>query len=129
MVLESTGSVLILIALLQLKHFVADGPLQTREIVQGKGFYGNRLGLLHGGCHALGTLLALYAFSLSWAIIIALSILDGLVHYHVDYVKESTVRKAGWTFSDAKFWWAMMLDQLVHNLTYLAIAALALRLA
>jgi len=40
-------SVLLFVLLLQAKHFVCDGPLQTKVMVHDKGIYGQPLGLLH----------------------------------------------------------------------------------
>jgi hypothetical protein len=46
-----------------------------------------------------------------------------LIHYNVDYVKERIVHRYGWKPDNAFFWWALGLDQLVHNMTYLGIVA------
>jgi hypothetical protein len=54
----TNNDVLLLILLLQIKHFICDGPLQTKAMVDGKAIYGNRLGLLRTGTRGLGTLSA-----------------------------------------------------------------------
>jgi hypothetical protein len=119
--------VLLIVAALQVKHFICDGPLQTRDMVQAKGHYGRPLGLLHAFIHAFGTLLVLAGFGIALPQAFLLSLLDFVIHYHVDFSKESVVRKAGWTPSQAQFWWALSADQTAHQLTYLLIAYLALK--
>ena len=43
-----------------------------------------------------------------------------VVHYHIDWVKEQVVRRYD-IREGARFWNAIGVDQLLHNLTYLAI--------
>ena len=119
--------VLLLVASLQVKHFICDGPLQTRAMVESKGRYGHALGLLHGFIHAIGTLLVLAGFGFSVSTVLLLGLLDFAIHYHVDFIKENVVRRAGWTPAQAPFWWALSADQTAHQLTYLLIAYLALK--
>ena len=127
MSLTSLEFVLFIVAALQVKHFICDGPLQTRAMVEAKGYYGRPLGLLHAFIHAAGTWLVLAAFGFAAPLVLLLGLLDLAVHYHVDFSKESVVRKAGWTPSQAPFWWALSADQTAHQLTYLLIAYLALK--
>ncbi len=118
---------LLLVAALQVKHFICDGPLQTRAMVEAKGHYGRPLGLLHSLIHAVGTVLVLAGFGFSATPVLLLGLLDLAIHYHVDFSKENVVRKAGWTPAQASFWWALSADQMAHQLTYLLIAWLALK--
>jgi hypothetical protein len=117
-------SLLLLILLLQFKHFICDGPLQTKAIVDGKSVYGNRLGLLHAGLHGLGTFAAFQWVTLDWKLALALAVADTLIHYHVDFIKENIVKIRGWTTANAKFWWALTADQFAHNITYIALVAI-----
>jgi Protein of unknown function (DUF3307) len=118
--------VLVLIAALQAKHFICDGPLQTKAMVVSKAKYGEKLGLLHSFLHGLGTLVVLLVAGFSVSIFVGLAALDFVVHYHLDYAKENIVKRAGLTTLDAKFWWALSADQTLHQLTYLAITFLAI---
>jgi hypothetical protein len=120
---------LLLILLLQIKHFICDGPLQTKAMVDGKAIYGNRLGLLHAGIHGLGTIIALAWFGLDWTLVFSLAVADMVLHYHIDFAKENIVRIKGWTIAVREFWWALATDQFLHHLTYLAIAAIIVSLA
>ena len=121
----SAYGILALLALLQVKHAIGDGPLQTSRMVHEKGFYGLRGGLLHATVHDAGTLLALLVFGLA----LALAAAEAVVHYHVDFFKESLARRKGWTQDKPVFWWALMADQMIHQLTYLAIAFAVISLA
>lgn len=118
--------VLVLVAALQVKHFICDGPLQTRAMVEAKGHYGRLRGLLHAFIHAAGTAVVLAGFGFTASTALLLGLLDFAIHYHVDFTKENVVRKAGWTPSQAQFWWALSADQTAHQLTYLLIAYIAL---
>ena len=121
--------VLFLILLLQIKHFICDGPLQTKAMVDGKAIYGNRLGLLHAGIHGLGTIVALAWFGLDWTLVFALAVADMALHYHIDFTKENIVKIKGWTIAVREFWWALATDQFLHHLTYLAITAIIVGMA
>jgi Protein of unknown function (DUF3307) len=116
---------LVLVACLQLKHFICDGPLQTKAMVDQKSIYGAWLGVVHSGLHGLGTamVLAIAGLPLQWSA--ALAVLDFFIHYHVDFTKENIVKYFRWDTRDAKFWWALSADQMLHQLTYLVLAALS----
>jgi Protein of unknown function (DUF3307) len=117
--------VLALIASLQAKHFICDGLLQTKVMVDSKSVYGDRMGLVHAALHGIGTALILAVFGFKLSIILGLAVLDMVIHYHVDYAKENIVKRAAWTSHDAKFWWALSADQMLHQFTYLLLPALA----
>src|SRR5436190_23409269 len=97
MELASLLHVLFLVAALQVKHFICDGPLQTRAMVEAKGHYGRPLGLLHALIHGAGTALVLAGFGFAASMVLLLGLLDLVIHYHVDFSKENVGRKAGWT--------------------------------
>jgi len=118
-------TLIILLVLFQLKHFVCDGPLQTSEMVRDKGHYGRWLGIKHAGIHGLGTSVVVFAVTTAPIITLLLALVDFAVHYHVDFSKEQIVRRAGWTTSTPPFWWSLSADQMLHQLTYIALAALA----
>ena len=119
-------NILVLVALFQLKHFVCDGPLQTKAMVDSKSKYGDGLGIAHAAIHGLGSAMVLLVWQQSISVMFGLAVLDALVHYHVDYTKENIVRYSKWTVADAKFWWALSADQTVHQLTYVVLTYLAL---
>jgi len=125
----SAYGILLLLALFQVKHAIGDGPLQTGRMVHEKGIYGMRGGLAHAGIHGAGTLIALLLFGLPLLPALALGLAEAVVHYHVDFTKEALARRNGWTQDKPVFWWALMGDQMMHQLTYIAIAFAVIRFA
>lgn len=109
--------------LLQLKHYIVDFRLQTQAQIKTKGTYGNLVGL----GHTLGTMLVLLPFLWNHPVVLILcSIFDTLIHYHCDFVKMQYGIKE---IAQPKFWWQLGQDQLVHQLTYLAIASAVVHFA
>jgi hypothetical protein len=112
-------AVVLVMFLLQIKHFVADFMLQTDRMVVEKGTYGARYGVYHSLIQAAGTFLAL-----AWihpGIGLIAGVFDFMVHYHVDWAKMNINKKFGYTPADHKFWFWLGLDQLAHQLTYVLI--------
>lgn len=126
---DNAWPVLLLVAAFQLKHFICDGPLQTKTMVISKSIYLDGWGVIHALIHGVGTAIVLLAFSLPLIIISALALLDVVVHYHIDFCKENFVKYFRWSTHDAKFWWALSADQWLHQLTYLVLVGLALKSA
>ncbi|MDE2446173.1 MAG: DUF3307 domain-containing protein [Alphaproteobacteria bacterium] len=110
-----------------MKHFVCDGPLQTKTMVDQKSIYGAWQGILHSGLHGIGTGVVFIGAGQSISWVFGMALLDFVIHYHVDFSKENIVKYFRWGTSDAKFWWALSADQMIHQLTYLLLAALVLR--
>lgn len=117
--LTEIQAVVIVLLLLQVKHFVADFVLQTDQMVLEKGIYGARWGLYHSGIQAVGTF-----FALAWIhpmLGVFAGVFDFLVHYHVDWAKININRKYNYTPKDRQFWLWLGLDQLAHQVTYVLI--------
>jgi Protein of unknown function (DUF3307) len=121
------GTALLLIVMLQLKHAVCDGPLQTLRMVQDKSHYGRPHGLLHAAIHGGGTLLVLLLVGLPVQMAGSLALTDAILHYHIDFTKENIVKKAGWKTDSGPFWWALTTDQTLHHMTYVLLVWLALK--
>jgi Protein of unknown function (DUF3307) len=117
--------ILLLIAALQVKHFICDGPLQTKAMVISKAKYGDAMGALHSALHGVGTGIVFAVSGFPIKTVLILMLLDFVIHYHVDFSKENIVKKMGWTTHDAQFWWALSADQTIHQLTYVGLVALA----
>ena len=113
---------LLLILLLQIKHLVADFFLQNAYILRHKRFYGHPGGLLHVAIHLVGSLAALLAVGTALPVLTALLAVEALVHYHLDWAKDNLVLWRGLTPGDAAFWYAIGIDQALHQLTYLGMA-------
>ena len=113
---------LVLLTLFQLKHFIADYPLQTITMVREKGVYGKRGGIYHSLVHALLTLLMLavvnYAlFPVAYTLAFGIAALEFLIHYHIDWTKMQMSKR--FSTEDKGFWNWIGFDQLLHHLTYL----------
>lgn len=118
--------ILILLAAFGIKHFICDFWLQYPYMLADKGQYGARGGLEHAGIHALGTL-AVLILVLPWGLgahlaAVLLALLDGIVHYHIDWVKTNLSRNL--TPHDRMFWLLLGADQGLHYLTYVLIIAI-----
>jgi hypothetical protein len=110
--------ILALLTLLLIKHFVADFMLQTNTMVREKGHYGQRGGILHSAIHSIGTLVVFAAFGFGVTAIIC-AVIDFVAHYHIDWAKMNLSRDL--TVQDARYWFYLGLDQLLHQLTYIGL--------
>jgi hypothetical protein len=115
-----TSAAITLLALLLVKHCLCDFVFQTPWQLSQKGTYGAPGGLVHAGSHVTGTFIALLAVMPSPSVIMTVLVAEFVVHYHIDWVKEQVVRRCE-IREGARFWNAIGVDQLLHNLTYLAI--------
>ncbi len=107
-----------LLTLLFIKHYICDFILQTKEMIDGKGTYGNKSGMVHSLHHAIGTFVVL-SFFVGGAPAVFFALLDGVIHYHLDYLKMKYGEK---DISKKEFWRDFGLDQLAHSITYILIA-------
>jgi hypothetical protein len=115
------------IAVLMLKHTIADFFLQTPYQYLNKGTYGHPGGLVHAGIHvALTPLVYLLLVPSSLLLAGAIALGEFAVHYHVDWLKEQVTHRNGWTTRDPGFWHALGADQLVHGVTYITLVAMLL---
>jgi hypothetical protein len=120
-------TVLLLLVALQIKHVICDGPMQTLRMVKDKSVYGKTFGLMHGVVHVVGCLLVLLLFGLPITLAASLALLDGVIHYHIDFAKENIVKRMNWGYSDGPYWWAIITDQTLHHMTALLLVWLALK--
>lgn len=136
---EQEATYVVLLILLIVKHVICDGPLQTSWQALNKGFYGHAGGLAHAGLHACGTFIAflMVARSAADAGIGALAaILDFVLHYHIDWLKEraskalglavneSTPGKLRIVVTDPRWFQALVIDQALHMTGYVLLATL-----
>jgi hypothetical protein len=121
--MDNTLIALLVLVMLQVKHWIFDFPLQVDYQLKNKGTYGHPGGLIHAGSHSVGTFIAItMVFSFSyWFFAIVLALLDFVVHYHVDWIK---MRYGCNDISDRRFWSHLGLDQMVHQITYIVIAGI-----
>jgi hypothetical protein len=110
--------IIILLALFGIKHFIADFVLQFDFMLKDKGTYGAEGGKDHAAMHAIGTWIILIFFTNMYSAML-LAMLDGFIHYHIDWAKTNLSR--GLTSADRKFWIWLGADQGLHYLTYILI--------
>lgn len=106
------------LALLQLKHWYIDFVLQTNEMIQGKGIYGNKMGLLHSAQHGIATMFICFFFA-NLPLAVFIGIIDFVTHYHIDWVKMNFGSR---DISAPAFWNHLGLDQMAHQIVYLMLA-------
>lgn len=114
--------ILILLTLFQLKHFVADYPLQNYQMVVEKGQYGRRGGIYHSLIHSALTFTAFAVFNYSvfpveYTTAIAIAATEFFIHYHIDWAKMQMSKR--FTTEQKGFWNWIGFDQLLHHLTYI----------
>ena len=116
--------ILILLLLIQIKHCYADFVLQTYMQTVKKGVWMDPVGISHTLDHIYCSLIALLVFSLfvplSAFSILLVSLVEGIIHYLVDYAK---VKYGSKDNTKPIFWTQFGLDQLAHQATYLAMVA------
>jgi hypothetical protein len=120
--------ILLLILLLQIKHWYADFKIQTYLQTVKKGIWADPIGMSHTGDHIWTTLIALLVFSLfvpiSAGLMLAVAFAEGIVHYMIDYTKVKYGCKDN---TKPLFWNQFGLDQLAHQVCYLIMAYILLR--
>ena len=113
----SSHDVIVVMILLQVKHLVFDFILQTPYQWMNKGTYGHPGGVLHSGLQAIGTAIAFFYFIPFWTMVL-ISLVDAIVHYHVDWTKMNLNKKLCLTPQTEEFWWLLGADQFAHQATY-----------
>jgi hypothetical protein len=108
------------LAVFQLKHVICDYFLQTTNQILNKGLYGHPAGLIHAGIHAVGSVPVFLIYPTKWPIALLILAFEFIAHYHIDWLKNDISARYGWEPKDKQYWWAMGLDQLAHQATYLA---------
>ena len=121
---------IVLILLLQIKHWYADFKIQTYMQTVKKGVWLDPIGMSHTVDHMYASLIALLVFNLlvtpiSAALILIVAIFEGIAHYMIDYIKVKYGCKDNTT---PLFWNQFGLDQLAHQVCYLIMCVVLLRI-
>ena len=107
--------------LFAIKHYVADFIFQTNWIARGKERPQGWLPplMVHASCHGVITLLIALALAphLWW-----LAGVDIVVHFAIDRSKTLAAHWGRWQPDQAQFWWLLGFDQLLHQVTNIALA-------
>ncbi|WNL62953.1 hypothetical protein [Citrobacter phage Ci1] len=114
-------TIFVLLIAFQIKHFLADYPLQGKYMLGKFRDHNWEVPLAaHAGLHATFTFVIAMFFGFEIALGVAL--LDFGIHFIVDRLK--VVFSRGVTTQEPKFWWLLGLDQLAHHLTHYTIIAI-----
>lgn len=112
---------LILIAVFQLKHFIADYLLQGKYMLGKFKLVGWELPLFaHASVHMAMTFLIVFFYLPFWMALI-LSVFDMMIHFAIDRLKVVLSRDYD-SSKDKEFWWWLGADQMAHHYTHYAIA-------
>jgi Protein of unknown function (DUF3307) len=120
-------AVLILLLLLQIKHWYIDFVDQNDEEVKHKGIYLDWRGVKHSLKQGVGTF---FMFAVLITIfgervvpyipfILVLSAFDFIAHYHIDWCKMNYGNR---DITTPAFWNHLGLDQMAHQIVYIIIA-------
>lgn len=117
--------IFILLVLFQLKHFIADYPLQSVYMLgKMKNTDWVKPLMAHSFVHAIGTLLIVSLWDLQLGLILAL--VDFTLHFIVDRLKADPKLGGQFTPDQSYFWWALGLDQMTHHLINYSFIAIIL---
>jgi Protein of unknown function (DUF3307) len=110
----------------QIKHFVADYLLQPGWILKGKGSFAALGGYAHAGIHAACSAIVLVLAGVPAGLIAMLAAAEFVVHYVLDFSKIRYSSGVDEVTQPARYWGLFGLDQLFHQITYVAMIYFAL---
>ncbi len=116
-----TPKTTLLLSLLFFKHFLADFVLQTSEIAEKKGKSLKYLAL-HSFHHVALTFGILFALGIEIKVCFYVFIVEFILHSVLDYLKANGIFYSKKPFPQKGFFVSLGFDQLLHALTYIAIA-------
>jgi hypothetical protein len=112
------STVILLMLLFQLKHFVFDFLYQPPWMYKNKGTYMHQGGLAHAGIHFLSTFVILLFF-VAQPLAAVIAFTEFVLHYHIDWGKMNLNKMLGWSPTTSENFWRLLgFDQLLHQLTY-----------
>jgi len=110
-------TIILMLFAFQIKHFIADYPLQNTYMLGKFKEYGWVAPLsVHCAVHSLITFLICSYFGFYVAILAAC--FDFVIHFTMDRIKASPKLLGRYKQDNPKFWWALGFDQMVHHLTH-----------
>jgi len=112
---------LLILVLLEIKHWYIDFVNQSQKEVDGKGIYGNADGLMHSIKHGVVTAVIMCFFVYDPIVAIIFGFIDFVLHYHIDYIK---MHYGNRDITTKAFWAQLGLDQTAHQLTYIGLVYL-----
>ncbi|ERR1700761_252298 len=121
--------VLLAMLVFQIKHYLCDFVLQTRDQIRAKGNYLEMGGIVHAGLHMLGSIPALLILTTNLELIALLAVAEFVIHYHTDWAKAQLDRHLKLDNTTTLYWAIFGGDQLIHQSTYLGMVFVVIRYA
>jgi hypothetical protein len=125
---NAVAMILVSMLIFQIKHFLCDFALQSSNQIRNKGVYLHPAGLTHAGLHALGSVPAILVLTHAPLPVIVLPLLEFAFHYHTDWGKVRLHSHLRLNDQNTLYWIIFGGDQLIHQLTYIAMIAAAIYL-
>ena len=107
-----------ILLLLLAKHIICDYFFQEAAGYTKKHIYLHGHGIEHAALHAASTLFVLYVLPITTPVVVV-ALLDGVIHYHIDWVKLNIQGPAPNIFRRVIL---TTIDQALHLATYIAFA-------
>ena len=114
------ATALILISLLLIKHLFADFFLQTARMMRDRAEYWHVGRMQHAGLHGGLSLICFVLIGAPMVFAVLVCVAEAIIHYHLDWAKGRYSDKTRFSPEDAGYWRAFGIDQLFHQLTYVA---------
>ena len=115
------NTILLILILLQIKHWYIDFVNQSDEEVAHKGIYGKWLGIKHSLKQGLATfIIFLFVGTVNIEGAFIIGLIDFVLHYHIDWMK---MRFGNRDIRTKAFWAQLGADQLAHQLTYIGLVS------
>ena len=108
-----------ILLLLLAKHIICDYFFQEVAGYTKKHIYLHRHGIEHAALHAVSTFLVLYVLPITAPMVFVVALLDGVIHYHIDWTKLNIQGPAPNIFRRVIL---TIIDQALHVTTYVAFA-------
>ena len=108
-----------ILLLLLAKHIICDYFFQEAAGYTKKHIYLHGHGIEHAALHAASTFLVLYVLPITTPMVSAVALLDGVLHYHIDWAKLNIQGPAPNIFRRVIL---TTVDQALHVATYITFA-------
>ena len=108
-----------ILLLLLAKHIICDYFFQEAAGYTKKHIYLHGHGIEHAALHAASTFLVLYVLPITTPMVSSVALLDGAIHYHIDWVKLNIQGPTPNIFCRVIL---TTVDQALHVATYVAFA-------
>ena len=112
---------LIILYGLFVKHAIADLAMQSLRKTPGdKSDLKSPKGYIHAADHAVLTFIVIALLTNNAITSVSIALLDYVLHFTIDYVKTTVIKRYKWTPTDNSYWITQAVDQILHYTCYLS---------